>query len=47
MAQKRFDHRIHLVGNFELVEMPGADGAAIDDIRQPLPDRRRGENFAL
>jgi hypothetical protein len=24
MAQKRFDHRVHLVGKFELVEMPGA-----------------------
>src|SRR5215813_8209359 len=41
MAQKRFDHRIHLVGSFELVEMPGADGAAIDDIRQPIPNRVR------
>jgi hypothetical protein len=28
--------RIHLVWDFELVEVPGADGAATDDVGQPL-----------
>src|SRR5207244_4413585 len=36
MAQERLDHRVYLVGNFELVEVPGADGAATDDVQQPL-----------
>src|SRR5271170_1514274 len=40
-AKKSLDHRIHLVGNFELVEMPGAHSAAIDEILHPLRDQRR------
>jgi len=40
-AKKSLDHRIHLVGNFELVEMPGAHSAAINEILQPLRDQRR------
>src|SRR5271163_432232 len=40
-AKKSLDHRIHLVGNFELVEMAGTHSAAIDEILQPLRDQRR------
>jgi len=35
------DHCVHLVGNFELIEVSGADGPAIDHLRQPLRHQLR------
>ena len=48
MAQEGLDHRVHLVGYFQLVEVARTHGPAIDDGRQPLRhemrriERRRG-----
>jgi len=36
VPKEPLDHRVHLVGDFELIEVSGADRPAIDDVRQPL-----------
>ena len=41
MPQKGLDHCVHLIGNFELIEMSGTDSPAIDDARQPLRHQMR------
>ena len=41
MQQKTFDHRVHLVGSFELAEVSGADGPTIDYFWQPLRHEMR------
>ena len=41
MPQKGLDHCVHLIGNFELIEVSGTDSPAIDDVRQPLRHQMR------
>ena len=42
VPKEPLDHCVHLVGNFELIEVSAAAGPAVNDVRQPFRDRMGG-----